>query len=135
MMLVLKLVLDQCFIAILEYVHMRGEMNSYRFEISSRRENKFFSHDFSFRLHFKTTRYIDGHAQAFHFGQCLHGILSPEMKFYFCQNDRYEIYARNEFQTRMRTQYPTRLSLFISLRVNFVHMKISCLFEISFRSK
>ena len=27
----------------LEYVHMRGEMNSYRFEISNRRENKFCS--------------------------------------------------------------------------------------------
>ena len=31
-----------------EYVHMRDEMNSYRFEISSRRENKFCSHKFHF---------------------------------------------------------------------------------------
>ena len=45
----------------LEYVHMRGEMNSYRFEISNRRENKFCSHEVSFRLDFKTTRYFDGH--------------------------------------------------------------------------
>ena len=45
----------------LEYVHMRGEMNSYRFEISNRRENKFCSHEVSFRLHFKTTQYFDGH--------------------------------------------------------------------------
>ena len=43
----------------LEYVHMRGEMNSYRFEISNRRENKFCSHEVSFRLHFKITRYSD----------------------------------------------------------------------------
>ena len=45
----------------LEYVHMRSEMNSYRFEISNRRQNKFSSHEISFRLHFKTTRYFDGH--------------------------------------------------------------------------
>ena len=31
-----------------EYVHMRDEMNSYRFEISSRRENKFCSNKFHF---------------------------------------------------------------------------------------
>ena len=86
----------------IEYVHMRGEMNSYRFEISNRRENKFCSHEVSFRLHFKTTRYFDGHVQAFHFGQCLHDILSPEMKFHFCQNDRYEIHTGIEFQTHMR---------------------------------
>ena len=46
---------------ILEYVHMRGEMNSYRFEISNRRVNKFCSHEVSFQLHFETTRYFDGH--------------------------------------------------------------------------
>ena len=46
----------------LEYVHMRGEINSYRFEISNRRESKFCSHDVSFRLHFKTIRYFDRHA-------------------------------------------------------------------------
>ena len=44
-----------------EYVHMRGEMNSYRFEISNRCENKFCSHEVSLQLHFKTTRYFDGH--------------------------------------------------------------------------
>ena len=32
-------------------------------------------------------------------------------------------------------QYPTSLRLFISFRLNSVHMKISCRFEISFRSK
>ena len=32
-------------------------------------------------------------------------------------------------------QYPTSLGLFILLRVNYVYMKISCRFEISFRSK
>ena len=84
---------------------MRGEMNSYRFEISNRRENKFCSHEVSFRLHFKTTRYFDGHVQAFHFGQCLHDILSPEMKFHFCQNDRYEIDTRIEFQMHMRIKH------------------------------
>ena len=81
---------DECMSKVippLEYVHMRSEMNSYRFEISNRRENKFCSHEVSFRLHFKTTRYFDGHVQAFHFGQCLHDILSPKMKFHFCQND------------------------------------------------
>ena len=29
----------------LKYVHMRGEMNSYRFEISNQYENKFSSHE------------------------------------------------------------------------------------------
>ena len=81
---------------------MRSEMNSYRFEISNRRENKFCLHEGSFRLHFKTTLYFDGHAQAFHFGWCLHDILSPEMKFHFCQNDRYEIHTCDEFQTHIR---------------------------------
>ena len=47
---------------------MRGEMNSYWFEISNRRENKFRSHEVSFRLHLKTTRYFDGYVQVFHFG-------------------------------------------------------------------
>ena len=50
---------------LLEYVHMRGETNSYRFEISNRRENKFCSHEVSFRLHFKTTRYFDGCCRPF----------------------------------------------------------------------
>ena len=45
----------------LEYVHMRGEMNSDQFEISNRHENRFCSHDISFRLRFKTTRYFDEH--------------------------------------------------------------------------
>ena len=27
---------------------------------------------------------------------------SPKMKFYFCQNHRYEIYIRDDFQTHMR---------------------------------
>ena len=30
-------------------------------EISNQRENKFCSHEVSFRLHFKTTQYFDGH--------------------------------------------------------------------------
>ena len=47
---------------------MRGEMNSYLFEISNQRENKFCSHEVSFQLHVKTTQYFDGHVQAFHFG-------------------------------------------------------------------
>ena len=37
-----------------------------------------------------------------HFEQCLHDILSPEMKFHFCQNDRYKIHTSIEFQTHMR---------------------------------
>ena len=55
--------------------------------------------------------------------------------YFITRNEILFLWVLNEFQTRMRTQYPTRLSLFISLRVNFVHMKISCLFKISFRSK
>ena len=42
-------------------LRIRTEMNSYRFEISDRRENKFCLHDVSFRLHFKTTQYFDGY--------------------------------------------------------------------------
>ena len=59
------------------------------------------------------------------------------MKFHFCQNDLYEIHTRIEFQTHMRIKrkHPTSLRLFLSSRVNYVHMKTSCRFEISFRSK
>ena len=93
---------------ILKHVHMRGKINSYRFEISNQRENKFCSHEVSFRLHFKKTQYFDGHVQIFHFGQCLHDILSLEMKFHFCQNDRYEIHTRIEFQRHMCIKYNTQ---------------------------
>ena len=40
---------------------MRDEMKSYQFEISNQHENKFCSHEVSFRLHFKMTQYFDGH--------------------------------------------------------------------------
>ena len=86
-------------------------MKSCRFPISNWRENKFCSHE---------------QMQAFHFGKCLHDIISPEMKFHFCQNDRNEITPAVSFK---------RTCTFISLRVNFVHMRISCRFEISFRLK
>ena len=73
---------------------MRGQMNSYRYEISNWRESKFCSHEVSFQLHFKV--------QVFHFGWCFHDILSPEMKCHFCQNDRYDIHAGMEFLTHVR---------------------------------
>ena len=73
-------------------------MNPYRFEISNRHENKFCSHDVSFRLHFKTTWYFDEHAFAFNFGYCLHDILSAETKFHLCQNDRNEITPTRSFK-------------------------------------
>ena len=38
---------------------MKGEMNSYRFDISNRRENKFRSHEVSFRVHFNEHVLID----------------------------------------------------------------------------
>ena len=87
---------------ILECVHMTGEINSYRFDISNRRENKFCSHELSCWLHFKVTRYFDGHVWPFHFRWCLHDILSPEMKIHFYQNDLYEIHNGTDFQTHMR---------------------------------
>ena len=34
----------------------------------------------------------------FHFGYCLHDILSPELKFHFCQNDRNEITPTMSFK-------------------------------------
>ena len=37
---------------------MRGEMNSFRFDILNRRENKFCSQGVSFQLHFKITRVL-----------------------------------------------------------------------------
>ena len=55
---------------------------------------------------------------------------------YFCQNDRNEFTPRNVFQTHIRIKHNSqRVCLFILLRVNFVHMKISCRFEISIRSR
>ena len=38
--------MQQNLVKLWEYVRMRGEMNSYRLEISNRRENKFCSHEF-----------------------------------------------------------------------------------------
>ena len=38
---------------------MKDEMNSYRLE--NQCENKFCSHEVSFRVHFETTGYFDGH--------------------------------------------------------------------------
>ena len=38
---------------------MKGEMKSYRFDISNRRENKFRSHEVSFRVHFNKHVLID----------------------------------------------------------------------------
>ena len=55
-------------------------------------------------------------------------ISSPEMKFHFCQNDRYEIHTRNEFQTHMRIKHNFLRVCVYSFRVNSVHMKISCRF-------
>ena len=54
-------------------------------EISNQRENKFCSHEVSFRLHFETTQYFDGHVLGISFRVAY--ILSSEMKFNFCQND------------------------------------------------
>ena len=63
-------------------------MNSYRFGVSNRRENKFCLHESLFRLHFKTTQYFDGHAL---------------LTWYFItQNEvSYEILTSIEFQTHM----------------------------------
>ena len=43
---------------LLKYVHMGGEMNSYWFEISNWRENKFCSHEVSFGLYFKEPKIL-----------------------------------------------------------------------------
>ena len=52
-----------------EFVHIRDEMNSYRLEISNRRENKFCSNEVSFCwLHFQTAQYFNGHVWVFPFG-------------------------------------------------------------------
>ena len=62
--------------------------------------------------------------------KCLHDILSPEKKFHFCQNDRYEIHTRIDFQTHMRINCNIQrvcayssLCLFIPFWLNYVHMK------------
>ena len=73
-----------------------------------------------FRLHFKTTQCFDGHVQALHFGQSLHDILSQEIKFHFCQNDRYEIHTSIEFQTHMRI----KCNIHNDSAVHFVSVKL-----------
>ena len=58
---------------------------------------------------------------------------STEMKFHFCQDERYETHTCNEFQTHMRIK--RNIQRAIPLLVNSVHMKISYQFETSFRLK
>ena len=59
-------------------------------------------------------------------------ILSPKMKFHFCQNDWYEIRTHVEFQTHMRIKRNIQQICTYSFRFGKI---ISCRFEISFRSK
>ena len=63
----------------------------------------------------------------FHFGCCLHDILSPAMKFHFCQNDRNEIAPATSFssgcimQTLIRDWRDTKMKIF-----HFARNEISC---------
>ena len=66
-------------------------MNSYRFYIWNRRENKFCSHDvLLFRLISKWPSMLMGIRTHFISGS-VYMIFSPEMKFHFCQNECDEI--------------------------------------------
>ena len=60
---------------------MRDNMNSYHFEIWNRRENKFCSHEVSFRLHFKMTEYYDGMRRDFILGSVYMIFYHPKWNF------------------------------------------------------
>ena len=113
-------------------------MNSYRFEILNRRENKFCSHEV-----------------LFHFGciskqlnvlmdMCRH-FISDSLYMIFYQKklnfisvkmtDMKSIPALSFKRTCALNATSTTTLRFISFRLNYVHIKISCRFEISFRSK
>ena len=112
---------------------MRGEMNSCRFEISNRRENKFCSHEVLFGLYFKTAQYFGGH---FTLGSIYMIFYHPKCNSFLSKWLIWNPYPQrvsNAHTNQMK--YPTTLQLYISFWVNSVHMKISCWFEISFRSK
>ena len=79
---------------------MRDEMNAYQFEISNRRDNNFCS-QFQFDCVSKRPNILMDICRHFISGSAYMIILSSEMKFHFCQNDRYEINTRSKFQTHM----------------------------------
>ena len=110
-------------------------MNTYRFEISNRRESKFCLHGVSLRLHLKTTQYFDEHALAFHFGYCLHEILSPEIKTHFCQNDRSKIAPTMTFKRTCSLSAIFSESALISFALGKFCSHENLRFKISFRSK
>ena len=112
-----------------EDVYMRPEMKSTRIEIAT--YHKFCLHSSLLRAKWNEFPFGGGplinaplifsqsilftHVQMFlfiwfHFGQCLHDVLSPEMKFHFCQNDRNEfhfgLYQENGYKklTRHRNE-------------------------------
>ena len=73
-----------------------------------------------------------GMCKELHYGWCLLNILSPEVKFHFCQNNRYEIHTSIEFQRHMRIKRNIQRVCAYSFRVNYVHMKILCRFKMRF---
>ena len=117
---------------------MRDEMNSYRFEILNRRENKFCSHEVLF--HFG---YISKQLNVL-MDMCRHFISdSLYMIFYHKKlnfisvkmTDMKSIPALSFKRTCALNATSTTTLRFISFRLNYVHIKISCRFELSFRSK
>ena len=119
-----------------ECVHMRDEMNSYRFEISSRRENKFCSHKFHFDCISKRPDILMDMCRHFISGSVYMILYHLKWNFISVEvTDRKSIYPHWVSKAHAhKTQHPMSLRLFISFRVNYVHMKILCRFEISFRS-
>ena len=114
----------------------RGEMNSYRSEISNRCENKFCSHEVSFRLHFKTTPYFDGYVVGLSFRVVFtYFITRNEISFLSKWPiwNPYPHWVNKRTCALNATSNESVLTHFVLGK--YVPMKISYRFEISFRSK
>ena len=112
---------------------MRGKTNSNWFEISNRRENKFCLHEVSFQLHFKTILHFDGMPRHFISSSAYVIFYHPKWNFISVKMTLMKSIPTMSFKRKCKLN--RNIQWVISLRVNSAHMKISCQFETSFRSK
>ena len=115
---------------------MRDEMNTYRFEISNRREKGSLHMKFHFSCISKRPEiFMDMCRHSF--SGSVHIIFyHPKWNFISVKMTDTKFIPALSFKcTFALTQHPTGLRLFIPFQINYLHMKISCHFKILFRSK
>ena len=116
---------DGCF---WEYVHMRGEMNSYQFEISNRRVNKICSHEISFLSKWPIW---NPYRFEFHFAS-IHVNTSKELTEHQSEIfSRNEISYRFEFISPLMWTYSDRSVFLIEYEITCCYKKIALLLKYS----